>query len=195
MDEFDTIHTQNTYTSEKDGRGKNYATIKTSTSTTKNIFETGTDSRQGDYEQRITELEAVIKEKDDELQKLVNQLNTQSKKSEFIDLDLDSYGLGILAERETWNDVVRECPINNLYICDRRDWNEMNEISQLDLSILSLGKNWDDIVEEERDALNFAPDEKDDLKHQKIELLQINGQSILDQYKRCSQQEIAQISC
>jgi len=182
LDEFDTIHTQNTYTSEKDGRGKNYATIKTSTSTTKNIFETGTDSRQGDYEQRITELETVIKEKDDELQKLVNQFNTQSKKSEFIDLDLDSYGLGILAERETWNDVVRECPINNLYICDRRDWNEMNEISQLDLSILSLGKNWDDIVEEERDALNFAPDEKDDLKHQKIELLQINGQSILDKW-------------
>ena len=38
--------------------------------------------------------------------------------------------------------------VNNLYICDRRDWNELNEISQLDLSLMSLGKNWDDIVEE-----------------------------------------------
>ena len=115
-----------------------------------------------------------------ELEKLVNQLNV--KKSEFNELDLESYGLGILVERETWNDVVRICPINNLYIYDRRDWNELNEISQLDLSIVSLGKNWDDIVEEGRDALNIAGDEKDPLKHQKIELLQINGQPILEKW-------------
>ena len=95
--------------------------IKTSTSANKNIFETGTDS-QGDYEQKITQLETTVKEKDEELEKLVNQLNV--KKSEFNELDLESYGLGILAQRETWNDLVRICPINNLYICDRRNWNE-----------------------------------------------------------------------
>jgi hypothetical protein len=70
-----------------------------------------------------------------------------------------------------------------LYICDKKDWNENNEISQLDLSIMSLGKNWDDIVEEEgRDALFVEAVGKEPLEHQKIELLQINGQSILDKW-------------
>jgi hypothetical protein len=182
IDEFDTINTQNTIGSERDN-GRNFTNIRTTTnSTEKNILETGTEAGR-DYQSTITHLETIIKEKDEELEKIANQLNAQAnKKPEFIDLDIDRYGLGILSEKETWNEVVMECPINNLYICDRRDWNEINEISQLDLSIMSLGKKWEDVVEEGRDALNFTTEEKNPFEHQKIEFLQINGQSIFDKW-------------
>jgi len=182
FEEFDTINTQNTMDNNLNNRYSNQ--FKTISKTKKIEFGSETDA-PGDYEHRISELETIIKEKDDELEKLVNQLNTQTdkvKKSLFTDLDLDCYGLGILTEKESWNDVIKVCPINNLYICDKKDWNESNEISQLDLSIINLGKNWDDIVEEGRDALYVEGLEKDPLEHQKINLLQINGHPILEKW-------------
>ena len=72
---------------------------------------------------------------------------------------------------------MQHCPINTLYVeNEKRDWNELNEISQLDLSIISLGKNWDDLVQEEgRDGVFIAAYEKEPLSKQNINLLQING--------------------
>ena len=175
LDGFDTIHSQSSLYD-----NKNIIQSRIG----KNLTDSDVETSPGDYQNTISHLRTVIREKDDELEKLVNQLNTdKAKKLEFTDLDLDCYGLGILTDKESWNDVVRVCPINNLYICDKKDWNENNEISQLDLSIMSLGKNWDDIVEEEgRDALFVEAVGKEPLEHQKIELLQINGQSILDKW-------------
>ena len=37
---------------------------------------------------------------------------------------------------------------------------------------MSLGKKWEDVVEEGRDALNFTTEEKNPFEHQKIEFLQ-----------------------
>jgi hypothetical protein len=106
-----------------------------------------------EYDNRITQLETTIREKDEELIKMVTQLKEIDDKKN--NLNFDTYQLGILSDKQTWNETVQFCPINNLYVQgDKKDWNEINEVSQLDLSIISLGKNWDDIVQEEgRDAV------------------------------------------
>jgi hypothetical protein len=108
-----------------------------------------------EYETRITELETNIREKDEELNQLINQLRTIEERKNF--LDLDSYSLNIISDKQNWNQLVQHCPINTLYVeNEKRDWNELNEISQLDLSIISLGKNWDDLVQDEgRDGVRI----------------------------------------
>ena len=48
-------------------------------------------------------------------------------KPEFSDLIFEQcYGLEIDTEKETWVNTAQVCPINNLYICDKKDWNEIN---------------------------------------------------------------------
>ena len=62
-------------------------------------------------------------------------------------------------------------------------WNELNEISQLDLSIISLGKNWDETNQEEgRDGVFIAGFEKEPLAQQNINLLQINGIPVFEKW-------------
>ena len=194
IDDYDSRGTQrkNIFINEDDTVNNRSISQLRSQTGSKHGYDIGTGTYytgdQGDYEFRINQLETIIKEKDDELEKLVNQLNTQSeqieKKPEFNNLDFEScYGLGILSDKQNWNDIVKECPINKLFIYEKKDWNEVNEITQLDLSIISLGKNWDDIVEEEgRDALFIEALEKEPLEHQKINLLQINGQPIFEKW-------------
>ena len=116
-----------------------------------------------EYEIRITELETNIREKDDELNQMVAQLQAIEERKNF--LDLDSYSLNIISDKQPWNNIVQHCPINTLYVeSERRDWNELNEISQLDLSIISLGKNWDETNQEEgRDGVFLLLDSKKNL--------------------------------
>ena len=97
----------------------------------------------------------------------------------------------ILSDKKPWNDTVLFCPINNLYVeGEKRDWNEVNDITQLDLEIISLGKKWDDLFQEEgRDALFVSGYEKDPLAKQNINLLQINGQPIVDKWLEQMQPE------
>jgi len=135
-----------------------------------------------EYNYKITELETTIREKDEELNKMVSQLKEIDDRKNYY--DTDSYQLRILTDKQSWNETVQHCPINNLYVqADKKDWNEINEISQLDLSIISLGKNWDDIVQEEgRDALFVSGYEKDPLAKQNINLLQINGQPLFEKW-------------
>ena len=135
-----------------------------------------------EYETRITELETNIREKDEELNQLINQLRTIEERKNF--LDLDSYSLNIISDKQNWNQLVQHCPINTLYVeNEKRDWNELNEISQLDLSIISLGKNWDDLVQEEgRDGVFIAAYEKEPLSKQNINLLQINGTPVFEKW-------------
>ena len=139
------------------------------------------------YENRITQLETIINEKDSELETLTKELNNLKEnpaKPEFSDLIFEQcYGLEIDTEKETWVNTAQVCPINNLYICDKKDWNDVNEISQLDLSILNIGKNWEDeIIEEGNNALCIEATEKDSLSQQKINLLQINGVPIFEKW-------------
>ena len=135
-----------------------------------------------EYEIRITELETNIREKDDELNQMVAQLQAIEERKNF--LDLDSYSLNIISDKQPWNNIVQHCPINTLYVeSERRDWNELNEISQLDLSIISLGKNWDETNQEEgRDGVFIAGFEKEPLAQQNINLLQINGIPVFEKW-------------
>ena len=135
-----------------------------------------------EYESKITELETIIREKDDELNKMISQLKTIEERHNYF--DLDSYQLQILTDKQAWNQTVQHCPINNLYVQgDKRDWNEINEISQLDLSIISLGKNWNELNQQEgRDALFVEGFEKDPLYKQNINLLQINGTPLFEKW-------------
>ena len=139
------------------------------------------------YENKIAQLETLINEKDTELETITKELNNLKEnpaKPEFNDLIFEqNYGLGIYSDNQPWINTVQFCPINNLYICDKKDWNEVNEISQLDLSILNISKNWEDeIIEEGNNALCIEAAEKDSLLQQKINLLQINGTPIFEKW-------------
>jgi hypothetical protein len=140
-----------------------------------------------EYDTKITQLENVIKEKDTEIEQLLSELNElkeNPKKPEFNDLIFEQcYGLGIYSDNQPWINTVKLCPINTLSIVDKNNWNEINEISQLDLSILNIAKNWDDeVVEEGVNGIFVSGEEKDALEHQKINLLQINGHPILEKW-------------
>ena len=105
-------------------------------------------------------------------------------KTEFNDLIFEQcYGLGLYSDKKSWINTIQFCPINNSYICDKKDWNKINEISQLDFSIIKLGKNCDDkVIKEGNNDLIIKASEKDPLTQQKINLLKINGHPIFEKW-------------
>ena len=86
---------------------------------------------------------------------MLTEIKTQKERNQH--LDKDKYELKILSEKQPWNELIQNFPINNLFI----------ESEKID---------WNDIVQEKgRNTLVIAAAEKETLLKQNINLLHKNG--------------------
>ena len=151
-----------------------------------------------DYESKIRQLLSIIKDKDNYVNQLINKLSNNNgigdydirnriknaKEStsstnknlfdtctgtgkKFSELDFDKI-------KEHWNDIVKECPINTIFINDIKDEEEKfeNEIEARD-SVEIQGLEKEPLIRQLIDALLVVGFEKNENEYEKVQELEI----------------------
>ena len=147
--------------------------IKNTIDSTKRTFDADTFKTQGSI---LTEKEDFLNNKNiTRYKESTNSTNGVETRKEFSELDFDKIGLEVLTvPKEHWNDIVKECPINSLFIKDIKDEEEKpeNEMEARD-SVEICGLEKEPLIRQLIDALIVFGFEKNDNEYERVQEIEI----------------------
>ena len=156
---------------------KNQIYIKNAIDTTNRTFDIDTYKTQGSIISEKEEFNKNItryKQSTYSTNKNLYDTGIETRK-EFSELDFDKIGLEVLTTpKEHWNDIVRECPINSLFIKDIKDEEEKpeNEMEARD-SVEIHGLEKEPLIRQLIDALIVFGFEKNENEYEKVQEIEI----------------------